>query len=359
MSSLLEYKCPSCGGSVSFDAKAQKLKCPYCDSEFDVGAIEQEKKAIESGKDNTSWESPTTEWVPGETEGMRVYSCQSCGGEVVGDETLGASKCPYCDSPVIMKGQFSGALKPDLIIPFKYDKNAAKESLKKHIAGKKYVPKVFKDENHLDELMGVYVPYWLFSCQTDASAYYSAKNIRTWSTSEYNYKETSHYSVFRSGTMAFDSIPVDGSKKMDDTLMESIEPFFVKDAVGFDTAYLSGYLADKYDVTAQESMGRANERIKASATAELRASVDGYTSVTDKSSNINISNGSYKYALYPVWVLNTSWKGKKFKFAMNGQTGKFVGDLPRDNVKFWRDIGILGTVLGGVIYGAMWLIALL
>ena len=138
---------------------------------------------------------------------------------------------------------------------------------------------------------------------------------------------------------------MDGSTKMDDTLMESIEPFDFSQAVEFQTAYLSGYLADKYDVDSEQSVARANERIKRSSEEAFESTVNGYASVTPVASNINLQNGVAKYALYPVWLLNTSWNGQKYTFAMNGQTGKFVGDLPLDKSAFARWLfGIAGAV---------------
>lgn len=332
MSVLQEYKCPACDGPIQFDSTIQKMKCPYCDSEFDMQALAQQDEFLNNMQpDDMNWDvSAGQEWQQGETDGLRVYACNSCGGEIVADETTGATACPYCDNPVVMKGQFAGALKPNLVIPFKLDKKAAIAGLKKHYEGKRLLPKVFKNENHIKEVKGVYVPFWLFDAEVSANIQYKATRTRSWSDSSYHYTETSYFAVNRAGTVAFDSVPVDGSTKMDDTLMESVEPFDLNEAVDFQTAYLSGYLADKYDVTSEESIVRANERIKQSTEDAFRSTVNGYSSAIAESSYVQLQNGQAKYALYPVWILNTEWKGEKYVFAMNGQTGKVVGDLPVD-----------------------------
>jgi len=299
----------------------------------------------ESG-DHMEWQTaPGTEWQPGEADGLRVYVCQSCGGEIVGDETTGATNCPFCDNPVVMMGQFSGALKPDYVIPFRHDKKAAVEALKKHYLGKRLLPKVFKDENRLEEVKGIYVPFWLFDANADANIRYKASRVRHWSDSQYNYTETSYYAVLRAGKIGFERVPVDGSSKMDDTLMESIEPFDFSQAVDFQTAYLAGYLADKYDVDADQSIDRANDRIRVSTEEAFRKTVTGYTSVMAENTNISLSDGQAKYALFPVWILNTTWNGEKYTFAMNGQTGKFVGDLPVDKKAYRRWLfGLTGAI---------------
>ncbi len=353
MPTITEQKCPCCGGGVQFDAGAQKLKCPYCETEFEINQLNQETT---DNVDSINWSAQDNQWSSGETDGMNVYSCQSCGGEIIADSTTGASKCPYCDNPVVMKGQFSGALRPDLVIPFKLDKKAAKEALKKHFADKKFVPKAFLDNNRIEEIKGVYVPHWLFTCDAVGNANFKATKERRWSDNNYNYKETSYYDVYRSGNVGFDNVPVDGSTKMADDLMESVEPFDLSQAADFNTAYLAGNLADKYDVTAEESMNRANERIRTSVGDALAETVKGYDSIDSRVVNMNIANGFYKYALYPVWILNTSWNGEKFTFAMNGQTGKFVGNLPTDKKAVVMASLLLGAGISAVLCGLSFLL---
>ena len=361
MAELQEYKCPCCGGAIEFDSSVQKMKCPYCDTEFEMETLRSYDDELKNqGTDDMSWETQAgTEWQEGETEGLRVYVCKSCGGEIVGDENTGATSCPYCGNPVIMMGQFSGDLKPDYVIPFKLDKKAAKEGLTKHLQGKPLLPKVFKDENHIDEIKGVYVPFWLFDTDVRANMRYKATRVRTWSDSDYRYTETSFFSVQRNGTIGFERVPVDGSTQMPDDLMESIEPFNFSDAVDFQTAYLAGYLADKYDVTADDSIERANQRVKVSTEQAFQSTVQGYATVTPDGGSIQLKNGVVKYALYPVWLLSTSWQGENYIFAMNGQTGKFVGDLPVDNGLFWKWFGSLAGIISVVAFIVTYLIWLL
>lgn len=358
MAAIQEYKCPCCGGAIVFDSNIQKMKCPYCDTEFEMETLKGYDSELQNDKaDDMQWESNAgTEWQEGETDGLRTYICKSCGGEIVGDENTAATECPFCGNPVVMSGQFSGALKPDIVIPFKLDKKAAKAGLTKHLSGKRLLPKVFKDQNHIDEVKGLYVPFWLFDTDVSAQVRYRATKVRSWSDSNYNYTETQHYSVHRGGNIGFANVPVDGSTKMADDLMESIEPYDISDAVDFQTAYLSGYLADKYDVNADQSVQRANERVKKSTEEAFAQTVKNYTTVVAENSNIRLSGGKVKYALYPVWILNTTWKDEKFTFAMNGQTGKFVGNLPVDKAAAVKWALGLTAVFSVVSYGIIWLL---
>ena len=347
MAVLQQYKCPCCDGAIEFSSGAQKMKCPYCGTEFEMETIlAYDQELQQDTDDDMSWDTAAGgEWTEGEAEGLRVYICQTCAGEIVADEHTGATSCPYCGNPVVMMGQFAGDLKPDYVIPFQLDKKAAMEALKRHTSGKRLLPKVFADENHIREIKGVYVPVWLFEAEANADLRWKATRTRSWSDSEYIYTETNHYSVIRAGTIRYESVPVDGSTKMEDRLMESIEPFDFSQAVDFQTAYLSGYLADKYDVDSEQSVARANERIRRSAEEAFTATVGGYTTLVPVSNHVSLHNGVAKYALYPVWLLSTEWNGQNYLFAMNGQTGKFVGDLPLDKAAFWKwFLGIAGAV---------------
>ena len=361
MAVLQEYKCPCCGGAIAFDSTLQKMKCPYCDTEFEMETLASYDNELKNEPaEDMQWESTAgADWQEGEAEGLRSYVCKSCGGEIVGDENTAATSCPFCGNPVVLMGQFSGALKPDYVIPFKLDKKAAKAALVKHYGGKKLLPKVFKDQNHIDEVKGVYVPFWLFDADADANIRYKATRVRAWSDSNYDYTETSYFSVTRGGQIGFEKVPVDGSSKMADDLMESIEPFDFSEAVDFQTAYLAGYLADKYDVDARHSIDRANERIKKSTEDAFASTVQGYTSLTPEATGIHLYNGQAKYALYPVWILNTSWKGKKYTFAMNGQTGKIVGDLPLDKSAYKKWLFGLTGIVGAAAFAACYLLWLL
>jgi len=359
MAVLQEYKCPCCDGAIAFDAGLQKMKCPYCDTEFEMDTLAAYDSELKSEQpDALNWDSSQTQpWH--DTDDVRSYVCQSCGGEILGDAQTGATACPYCGNPVVMMEQFTGTLKPDLVIPFKLDKKAAIEALRKHYNGKRLLPKVFKDENHIKEIQGIYVPVWLFDAKAQADVRFRATQLRAWSDSRYNYTQTSYYALSRGGSMAFQQIPVDGSSKMDDALMESIEPYDCSQAVDFQTAYLAGYLADKYDVDAEASIQRANQRIKQSTEEAFANTAQGYTSVTPQFSSVRLQEGQSRYALYPVWLLNTKWDGKTYTFAMNGQTGKFVGDLPMDKALYKKWFTALLAGISAATFALSYLLWLL
>ncbi|MCL1879503.1 MAG: hypothetical protein FWF71_02625 [Actinomycetia bacterium] len=349
---LIDYKCPNCGGKIEFDSALQEMKCPYCDSTFDVSALKDHDLALNAPTDESqvTWQVSAQQWASGEQEGMMVYSCNSCGGEIIGDSTLAATSCPYCGNPVIMSGQFSGSLKPSLIIPFKTDKKQALAALKQHYQDKPLLPKAFKDDNFISEIKGVYVPFWLFDATCEGDALFDATTSNVWSDGKLQYTETKHYSVQRTGSVNFALIPVDGSSRLADELMESIEPFDYSALVDFQTAYLAGYFADKYDMDADACIPRAEQRMRDTTAEILQSSVQGYSSVTTQRIDIAYQQPKTTYALFPVWLLSTVFQGKTYTFAMNGQTGRFVGDLPVDTGLYWRWFAMVGGIAAVIVF---------
>lgn len=354
---VTNYKCPACTGPLHFVGESGKLECDYCGSTFDVEVVEQLMAAEEAkakaefnaaNAPHDEWDTSHIEqnWTP---EGMKAYSCPSCGAELICDETTAATSCPYCGNPTIVPGQLTGALKPDLVIPFKLAKEDAVAALKKHYQGKLFLPKAFSDQNHVEEVKGVYVPFWLFDGVADANVEFNATRSHERREGNYEVTTTEHFRVFRSGTLAFENVPVDGSTQMPDGHMDAIEPYDYSELKPFSTAYLPGFLADKYDVTAEDSAERADRRCENSIVETLRETVTGYMTVTTLSENVQLTRGRVKYALMPVWLLSTKWKDKNYLFAMNGQTGKLVGDLPIDKAKMWGIFAAIAAVVGGVL----------
>ena len=367
MSEFKDYKCPNCGGALNFDSKLQKMKCPYCESVFEIEQFQQMDEGLNTNEDTNEGQFQSqysqgdgsqetasqgqTSWREEELEGMRVYLCRSCGAEIIGNETMGASTCPYCGNQIVIKEVFSGDLRPDYVIPFKLDKKEALNRLQGYLNGKKLLPPIFKDQHHIEEIKAMYVPYWLFDATAHADMRYETmKMTGSWTRGDYRYEEFSHFEVIRRGNMDFQYVPMDGSKRMPDDLMESLEPYDMKDAVDFQTAYLAGYLADRYDVTQEESVGRIKQRVENSVHDVLEDTVRQFGSIQRREGRVDVKQTNVKYALFPVWLLNTSWNGQIYTFAMNGQTGRFIGNLPVDE-KLARLAVLKRTILYGIVIG--------
>ncbi|MDR2957593.1 MAG: hypothetical protein LBU61_05380 [Coriobacteriales bacterium] len=330
------------------------MKCPYCDSVLDVADLKQYDEVLSgpppNPRERVDWVMPSNQWSSDEQEGMFVYICSTCAGAIVSDDTLGSTSCPYCGNPVVLTDRFHGNLKPDLAIPFKLDRQAAIAALKKHYENKPYIPKRFKEDALINEIKGVYVPFWLFDSIVDADTVFDCTKVRHYSDSEYDYTETNYYTVRRSGTVEFAYVPVDGSFRLADDLMESIEPFDYSQLVEFQTAYLSGYSANIYDVDANTAIKRAQQRMHATTESVIQSTIQGYSTVRLDQMAVNHRNPRCQYAMLPVWLLSTSWDGNTYTYAMNGQTGVLVGNVPVDKSLRWKNFFITLSIAFAVIF---------
>lgn len=352
------YKCPNCEAPLSFQPGHDKVTCEYCGTELEVSAVEamfekqQERaaKAREAQESKWATEDAGSEFTSEEAEMLRKFTCSACGAEIVADENTMATECCYCGNPTMLPSRFDGMLKPDFVIPFKKTKQDAVAALKKFYEGKFLLPKAFTANNRVEDIQPMYVPFWLFDSSVKASASFRAEEIHITETSDETITHTSIYDCERDGTMKFERIPVDGSEKMDDTFMQSIEPFDYSEMVPFSASYLTGYLADKYDVDAEAAVPTADERVENSAVGVLEGTVTGYDHVSMKEHFVVKEDGKVSYAMAPVWILTTRYQNKPYTFMMNGQTGKLVGSLPYDHAKANMVMAAAFVVLMPVVY---------
>lgn len=354
MPAVLEYKCPCCGAGLVFGENIQKMTCEYCDNEFTLEAVQAFQESLNRvNSSEFTWEDEKAiQWTEDEFSALRLFTCPSCGGEIITDENTAATFCPYCENPTILPSRLSGSVKPDGVLPFQTNKEQAKIAFLSFCKGKPLLPKMFTQEQRLEKIKGVYIPFWLYDCIGDLEGRYNAVRIHHWSDAKYNYTRTEHFLLNRSSAAEFSGIPMDGSSKMDDTLMESIEPFDYSKIVPFDMAYLSGFLADKYDVEAKMGQERVRQRVGETMEDMLQGTFAGYATIIPASKQLNVRHGKAKYVLLPVWVLNTRYKDKIYTFLMNGQSGKMTGSFPvcpKRTAAWFAGICAGVSVLAGII----------
>lgn len=363
---ITNYTCPACTGPLQFSASTGKLTCEYCDSSFEVAEVEalyaqEEARAAAAAEAETlrgKWDASdlTEDW---NGENIRAYQCPSCGAELLCDETTAATACPYCGNPSIVPGQFTGTLRPDYVLPFKLSKQEAIAKLQGHYKGKAFLPDTFLAKHTVEKIQGVYVPFWLYDGKITGDYLYKATRVSVHRQGEYEITATDHFQLNRVGSLAFEKVPVDASSKMPDDYMESIEPYDYTELKPFSTAYLPGFLADKYDVPLEQANGRADKRFVHTLEESFRETLLGYTTCVACPNNpVTIERGKVHYALLPVWLLNVKWNDTIYLFAVNGQTGKVCGRLPASKgkalaffVKLAVSLSIAAAVLARMIAG--------
>lgn len=342
----VSIKCPNCGGGLQFDPAAQNYECEYCLSRFTQEELEKIAPKLDEAQDSQGTENRKGERAPRQEdasleqtdmEGARVYTCPSCGAEIVTDETTAASFCFYCHNPVILQGRLQGRYRPDYVLPFTIDKERATEIFLEWLKKKRFVPSDFYAPEQIEKMTGVYFPYWLYSCQIDGKLEGEGTRLRSWQAGNVQYTETQKYDIFRQGTMDIHQVPRNALKKADKKLVEGVMPFDAKTMKPFSMGFLSGFFAEKRDMEQEQFQMEVEQEVRGFAIENLRSSTGGYHSIQTRSQEAKIRESKWEYALLPVWTLTYIERktGAIYYFACNGQSGKVCGKLPVDSKKLW------------------------
>ena len=344
MSQTFTYKCANCGGEMVWEPDKALFVCEYCTSEF----TEEEAKAA-SPQELTEADNE----FAGQTD---VYTCTSCGAEIFCDHATAATFCCYCHNPVSLKGRLTGMYRPDKIIPFKFGRDRAVEAFKGICRKKKFLPGNFLSEANLEKLTGLYVPFWVADCETDAKVMGRSVESHSVRRGDRTHVTENTYRHEREARFTFKDIPADASKRIDDATMDAVEPFDFNELRDFDMTYLSGFLCDKYDVEKLEVLPRIQTRVEQTAVELLTADMSGHGAVTVTEKNVRIIGVNWRYIMLPVWFMSYKYRGKDYHFALNGQTAVLAGKFPVSAGKLFllglilmSVITFIGTMMGGVL----------
>ena len=327
MAEALDNKCPACGAKIKFNPKNQMWDCEYCGEKFTLEQM-KEKQTAANEKSNTKDKIKAEKTKQKIEKGMDVYRCKNCGAELIAAENTTATFCVYCGSVAILKEKIDMDA-PKRIIPFKKEKESAIQAFKDLKKGRPLMPKIFNDPKNIEKITGVYIPFWFYDLNVKGTIDFNSTDIRTWSDSNYHYTETTTFLTTESADIEYNGVITDGSTHFDDDLMDSLEPFNYKDLEEYNHAYLSGFFAEKYDVTSDEAIKRATTRVINTTTNKAQVNVRHQTKIPI-SNTLKTTKLNDEYIMLPVWMVNINYKNKKYTFAMNGQTGKMVGDIPID-----------------------------
>lgn len=378
MSTVVHYKCPNCGADMAFDSQTGLLRCGSCgrtdnienmphpsneEGDFKYEADDDDIHAANSAFEK-DYEDPSDEDEPSNhstfSEGeANEYHCQNCGAVLITDAQTTATTCSFCGAGVVLSDRLSGNFAPAKVIPFSINKEQAQEAFKKWCRKGLLTPKDFMTADRIKNITGLYVPFWLYDINGRGEAEATCTRVRTYTQGDWIYTETKYYNVYRKVDLNYSRIPCDSSKKMEDSMMDKLEPYSYNNLKDFNMPYLAGYIAEKYDFTDDQMLPRIKERVGGYVDNYIRSTINGYSSVMFQRKDINIRKKHADYTLMPVWMVCYDYKQAEHNFAMNGQTGKIVGKPPLSKAKMFAWFGGISagsflifrllTLLGGVV----------
>lgn len=330
---VIQYKCPNCGADMAFDSKSGKLACDSCGNKETIQSIPQEYVVEENNIDHTSSHNHSEKEQFFQEGEVHEYHCNNCGAEVITDSDTTATTCSFCGAGVVLGDRLSGSLSPVKVIPFTISKEEAQAAFKAWCKKGLLTPRGFMTADRIKSITGIYVPFWLYDLDSDGEAHATCTKVRKYTKGDYIYTETSYYDVYRKVDLSYLNIPADASTKMNDKLMDKLEPYHYGDLKSFHTPYLAGYIAEKYNQTDKELYPRVEKRAKNYVDNYIRSTIQGYSSTNYTSKQIDIRQIKADYTLLPVWMVCYDYQQSEHIFAMNGQTGKIVGTPPLSTSK--------------------------
>lgn len=329
---------------MAFDSGSGTLSCSSCGRQDDITTFSDE--FITKKFDDTE---------------AKEYQCDNCGASVITGADTTATSCSFCDAGVVLADRLSGNLAPSMVIPFTISKQEAEKAFRKWCKNGRFSPKDFMRANRVKNITGMYVPFWMYNLNSKVTLDAVATKVRTYTKGDYIYTETKFYDVYRDIDLYYNRVPVDASEKMNDEVMDKLEPYEYQDLKDFKTPYLAGYIAEMYNFDDKELFPRVKSKVQSYINSYVNRTVSQYTSVREKRQNVKTKSMKSDYVLLPIWMVYYDYDKQEHTFAMNGQTGKIIGKPPisKQKVMTWTAaisggsfviIKLLAFMAGGVLW---------
>lgn len=340
------YKCPGCDGELTFDPAKQLFVCDYCGGEYARSDLSDQDRQAEADTPPSAAQEEAAF-----IQQAALYSCPSCGAEVIVDASTAATTCFYCHNPVVLTGRLSGDLRPQQIIPFAIDKAAAEESFLRFCKKKWFLPKHFSTGARRESLTGLYLPYWLVDCTVDGLMHATGETVRVWRSGDVEYTERSYYALTRGAQIDYGDLTLNALRRVDTLVAEGVQPYDFSRAQPFAMPYLSGFQAEKRLVERADAAPEAQSQVQDYTKSLLLGAISGYSNVSVQDLQCRLLREDWRYILLPVWMMTYQYKNKSYYYAVNGQTGKMTCNVPLSKGKL--------ALLFGIVTLAVFLILLI
>ncbi len=330
----MAVQCPSCGGRMVFDVSAQNLLCTYCGNRMHVQAYEQNNAAQYSS----------------DTYNANLYTCRSCGAELIAPDEQTVAYCAYCGGEAFLYQKNTPLTRPQRIIPFQQTKDQAKQAFENALKGKFYVPKELKQAEFLDTFHGIYLPYWNIEAEVPEREIL-LEGTKNYTRGRYDYHEDYVISADIGGSVS--AIQYDASEAFDDTIANEIAPFERRDERVFAEGYLAGFYSDRPTTRPEQYYEEAAQVAIDSVYKEIELQTPGVNLKLPKAEGQKAQVGPYNMktsvSLLPVWFL--TWRrGDRVAYSvMNGQNGKMAMDLPVNRGQFF----LVSLIIAVVVFAAL------
>lgn len=346
--------CAQCGADLTFDPDLGLLACAYCGHrqpppDTPAGALRELDYAEALGDAMRG----------AELETQRVVSCDSCGARSVMPPTLEAARCAFCAAPLLAEVRDHRQFRPQAILPFAISEDKARARLARWLGSRWFAPGDLKTRaSRSGGLRGVYLPFWTFDAAATveyAGMRGDVHHVTRWATVRRNGKTRRirkrvpeiRWSPRRGRfAHAFDDVLALASKSLPDRLARRLA-----DARAFDLQamaphsrdYLAGFEAEVYQVDLEEGYAAARSVMDLVLRREARLAIGGDRQKITRLDAV-YDDVAFKHVLLPVWIAAYRYRGRVYRYIVNGRTGAVIGERPWSA---WR-VGLAAAGAAGV-----------
>ncbi|QDU35144.1 hypothetical protein KS4_32240 [Poriferisphaera corsica] len=350
-----QFGCEKCGADLAFEPGKAMLVCPYCEYENQIALSDEVVK-------EQDFEAILSELAAGEdTVELLMVKCEGCGAEVEKPTGMDAFDCAFCGLHLVKVGESKRLIKPKGVLPFRVGKDEARAGFEKWVKGLWFAPNKVKEFARADHAFkGVYLPHWTYDTDTTTS-YTGQRGEHYWVTEHYTttdsngksvrkskrVRKTRWYSAWGTVYVDFDDVLVVGSRSLPTKYVRALEPWDLGELVAYQDEYLSGFIAESYQVDVKEGFDVAKGLMEPDIRTKIKRDIGG-----DEQRIFTVNSQydeiTFKHILLPVWSNTYRYQDRVYRIVVNARTGEVQGERPWSWVKIMLAVMAVLIVLLGL-----------
>lgn len=352
MSEEHRFPCAQCGADYRFAPGAGQLICDHC-GHSEVIEGDGRAQAIRELDFRTAIEERLPEQ---EIEETRVLQCPNCAAQVEFDADTHAAECPFCATPVVTDTGAHRHIKPRGLLPFALKEREARKAMTDWLGGLWFAPNGLQEYARKGRRMqGIYVPYWTFDADTKSryrgergTVYYVTETVMVDGKAQQRRVQKIRWNNV-SGRVArfFDDILVLASKSLPKRYTDALEPWDLSAMEPYRPEYLAGFRAEGHTVELGDGYLEARERMARQIERDVKFDIGGDRQRIHDI-DTSVSDVTFKHVLLPVWLAAYKYRGKTYRFVVNGRSGRVQGERPWSAWKITFAV-VLGLIVAGAV----------